>query len=89
MDRAELIRDLNALGRTMRLVALNMDNGAVPTEILIQTLVSQRALIDTVLPHIPRNEVINLNTRLGENVENLIAADFPDIPDFPPEHWST
>jgi hypothetical protein len=89
MDQADVVRALESLGRTMRLVALNMDTGMpVPTEILIRTLESQRDLINRVLPHIPRNDLLVLSTRLGQATEDLIAADFPEVPDFPP-NWST
>jgi len=86
----DIVIMLNSLGRTMRLIAMNMDNGLpVSTNILIQALQNQRDLIDTVLPRIPPNKMIELNTRLGPATEDLIASTFPDVPDYPPEHWST
>ena len=88
MKRAELVRELNALGRTMRLAVLNIgDDKPVLTEILIRTLITHRAMIDALLPHIPRHEMLALNTRLGPHVESLIAEGYSSVPDFVPEEW--
>lgn len=88
MNREQLDTAIRSLGRMMRLLVLNMENNPMPGSMLASALKSQRDLIDSVLPHIPPDEMLKFDTRLNSEVERLIATQFIEdgIPDYPP--WS-
>lgn len=88
---AQLVRNVQAIGRSMRLISMNIDGPGISTELLKHSLESLQNIIGATLLMIPpKSKLMTFDTRLGQNVEDLIATEFGanDVPDTLPESWS-
>jgi hypothetical protein len=89
MTNEGLYSNVQAIGRSMRLVSMNIDGPGIPTDLLARSLTSMRDLIDTTLPLIPQGRLMAFDTRLGQHVEELLATHLnTGVPDTIPEGWS-